>query len=856
MAGSNQNYNVGVLYDSLNSQRPTIPGSSPNYGSAHLTTQGMMYPAPITVTVPDNTVAEFTAVPNPGFKLDYWYFYGTGSQSQGNSIAVSVYGTDTIVAPSFAPDNPRYNRRITLTTSGAVGTNNVNVSSMSGYYSYDFSTTVAASQVIFNGTSVSDRRQLPDNQTIRVTAQVIEGYDIVFRSQGNPIASQVSVPMETGLTGSATPQQGDRGGDSSEIGGLVTSSSFTTRYVDIPNTTTSSPLNIEVEYVSQTQDYTVTTKTNPRTGAGSTTISIGGVTHSSPVTVSDGTEVKIYAIPAAGYTFSNWTLENGSSERPVTINTNPYTYNVHSNDTWIATLTSSTTKITAAADPSNGGQVNITDNTAGGFNQTGSSVTVRSTDTSANSVTLTAIAAQDYTFQYWYNDSDRSQQYYEERIEVEFGNVDTTWLARFAYTPNETVSFKSATSLTDGTDIDFGTGHQNVTFSVGYWDENGNKVEREIGPTAQFIEALVQNEGNDHYVSMKFGDSSPHRTVENGRIYRYDLTGYKYAEGYVTSSTSNNIVWQNITLDDDEWTLFVNPIIGDREKKYSLTGVYTKTELFKVETSISTPSGTHPNVTVNGAGEYANGSQVTVTTSAENTDRYRFVCWWDTVNDEQVSANQSYTFTLTENRKLEARYAEYLYIQYSANPSNLGTVSCRNTQTEEPVANQTYVEYGTRLTLNCTPNSGVSILNWTNGNTTIPGSANQQEISINVTGNCNVRVRLMETSKKLVVMVTGGGTVGIYLKDSGGNYGLVTPDTGTDSTYTIPNNGAVRAIATPNSPRYNFEGFTLYDSHDAVIGTSTSVQYDIPAVTQDMSLGAVFSFIPWISTLGNIIKVY
>ncbi len=847
-----QYYNVGVQYDSTQ-PRPSINGSNPNYGSAYVRYNGTNYGAGTSVTVLDGSTVEFYAVPATGFKLDFWYDYNTHAQIQDpdNHMAMTVNGSDICMEPSFIPNNPTYNRRVNVTTSGAAGTNNVNISSMNGYYSYDISTTVASKLDEFNGTNALGSRKLPDGKTIRVSAQEITGYDIVFRSGGQVLQSQQYIPVVSGGVSQGT-QQGDRGGsvgEESNSGFETSSNDSGWRYVDVTNNISSSTLAIEVEYVAQTNNYTVNTHSNPRTG-GTATVTVNGV-ESTSATVEEGTQVKLMAVPAAGYSFNSWS--NGSSERPVY--TNPYTYNVTSDDTWTATFTSTVTCITATVDPLNGGQVNITDGVIGGFDQTGQSVTVRSTDTTMPKVTLTAIAATDYTFQYWYNSNDTEVIQYGDRLELEFGEVDEEWIAKFLYTPNDTVSFKAATSMTDGSTLEFGTGHQDVTFTMTYKDMNGVRDELQVGPQAGYADVLIENDGSDHFVDVYFDYSDRIRTVENGRLYRYDLSGFKYAEGHVNQTSSSHISWNNITLTDNRWRLFVNVTGSEREQLFTVTGAYTKTEVFKVETSIVTPSGMHSGITVTGAGEYANGETVTVTTSAQNTDRYRFECWYDTINDEVVSNEPTYSFVVDGNEKLEARYAEYLYVQYSANPTNLGSVSCTDLDTHQSVTSGTYVGYGTELRFTCTPNSGVSILNWTNGNTTIPGSANQEQIDISLSGNINIRARLMETSKKIVVISTGGGNIGMYLKDSGGNYSLMTPDTGTDSTYTVPNNSAVRAVATP-APRYNFESFTLYDSHDAVIGTSTSTQYDIPGVSEDMSLSAVFSFVPWISTLGNIIKVY
>ena len=839
-----ETYYAGIRFDR------NIKGSSPDYGTPTIKYDGVIYPAGQTIEVQDNSTVEFRATPSSGFHLEYWKTTsGTQIQDPDGIYPYFVLGGDAYLYPCYAPTNPTFNKPIYLTTKGAAGTSNVNVSSMNGYYEYSVNTTVAENTVRFNGTGSVGR--LPDGKVIRLKARVIDGYSIVFKVDGsviptNTLAQQIAGSQTSGIgSESSSTEAGERGsGLSTDSGDDTLVGSW--RYADIQPTTGTTRMDLSVEYVADTQTYTVTTSPSPR-GCGSASVTvIGSGVSSQSVTVEDGTTVKIVATPAAGYSFENWS--SNASERPIT--TAEYTYQVHSNDNWTAKFTSSDTKITAVSEPTNGGTVNVTDNL--NFNQTGTNVSISQSQTQAQMVTLTATANEDYTFQYWYNDNDRSQSIYDERMQVSFGDTDVTWIAKFLYTPQDTVNFKVFTSI-DGVHPQYEAGNQNVNFSMSYKDTNGVMTDTIVGPTPQYIESLVETDQTGTYTNIKFGDNSPYYVTENDRTWRYDLTGYKYAVGYISgNSYSQDNVWDPITLVDNQWKLFLNTQ-GEREHVFTVSGFYTKTETFRVDTSVSTPSGSTSGITVSGSGMYSVGDSVTVRTSTTNTNRFRFECWYDILLDEVVSTDQEYTFIVNENTKLEARYAEYCQIQFSASPNNLGSVGC--TQGSSTISSGDYVEYGEDLIFTCIPGSGVSVLNWLDGSVTIPNSSGLTEIQMRVYGNMNIRARLMETSKKLTVRSAGGGIVNVYLKDSGGSYNLIQPDEDTESTYTIPNGNDVRAMAIP-SPRYNFESFTLYDSHDAIVETTTSTQLDIIRMVEDMSVSAVFSFVPWVSTLGTIIKVY
>ena len=114
---------------------------------------------------------------------------------------------------------------------------------------------------------------------------------------------------------------------------------------------------------------------------------------------------------------------------------------------------------------------------------------------------------------------------------------------------------------------------------------------------------------------------------------------------------------------------------------------------------------------VNGAGTYNAGEEVTVT--ATPFDGYSFVNW--TEDGTAVSADAAYTFTVTSDRYLVANFEEnivYYTVTLSANPADGGSVNGAGTYEE-----------GTSVTVTATPAEGYSFVNWTEDGTAVSADA-------------------------------------------------------------------------------------------------------------------------------------
>lgn len=106
--------------------------------------------------------------------------------------------------------------------------------------------------------------------------------------------------------------------------------------------------------------------------------------------------------------------------------------------------------------------------------------------------------------------------------------------------------------------------------------------------------------------------------------------------------------------------------------------------------------------TVTGEGGYLQGTQCTLEATAN--EGYQFVNWMK--DNQVVSTDATYTFTVTENGYFTANFEALTYaVTATANPTEGGTVSGADTY-----------NYGQQCTLSAVTNTGYDFINWTKGN--------------------------------------------------------------------------------------------------------------------------------------------
>ncbi len=151
---------------------------------------------------------------------------------------------------------------------------------------------------------------------------------------------------------------------------------------------------------------------------------------------------------------------------------------------------------------------------------------------------------------------------------------------------------------------------------------------------------------------------------------------------------------------------------------------------------------------VSGGGTYSSGSPVTVTASANSG--YSFVNW--TEGGSPVSSSASYTFTASANRSLVANFTQSVQtysVTVKASPKGTGTVSGGGSYSS-----------GSSVTVNASPNSGYTFVNWTEGGVPVSTSASY---SFTLTANRILVANFAQTSGSYTITVSAlparGGSV-------------------------------------------------------------------------------------------------
>ena len=203
---------------------------------------------------------------------------------------------------------------------------------------------------------------------------------------------------------------------------------------------------------------------------------------------------------------------------------------------------------------------------------------------------------------------------------------------------------------------------------------------------------------------------------------------------------------------------------------------------------------------VNGGGVFDYGNTCTVT--ATPNENYTFMYW--TENGDIVSSDAEYSFMVTDNRDLVARFTLPLNITVSAYPTEGGTVS-----------GDGVFDYGSNCTVTATPNENFSFMYWTENDTIVSTVA---EYSFIVTDNRNIVAHFT-----LPLSITASADPAEYGTVSGG--GLF--DYGSDCTLT----------ATAN------EGyiFTKWTNNGNVVSYSFNYTF---SVTENTDLVAHFQSVP------------
>ena len=308
---------------------------------------------------------------------------------------------------------------------------------------------------------------------------------------------------------------------------------------------------------------------------------------------------------------------------------------------------------------------------------------------------------------------------------------------------------------------------------------DGNTAD-EANVTSYIVNSLSQTvslSGGDGDTAFEAGVSS---YIVNEYAVEYTVTPNPTEGGtisggglYVYGSTATVTATPNEHYNFVSWTENGNVVSMDAEYTSDATADRSLVANFEPQThGINVSVNPAENGTVSGGGTYSYGSTATVTASPATG--YSFINW--TENDEEVSTEATYSFTVDGDRNLVANFELQTHgITVTANPTEGGTVS----------GDGTY-DYGSTVTVNASPATGYSFINWTENGEEVSTEATY---SFTVESDCNLVANFELNTHSISVSAnpTQGGTV-----TGGGSY-----DYGSTATVTASPNG-----------HYNFVNWT------------------------------------------------
>ena len=304
--------------------------------------------------------------------------------------------------------------------------------------------------------------------------------------------------------------------------------------------------------------------------------------------------------------------------------------------------------------------------------------------------TVSAEANPGFTFMYWtVNDEVVSND-----ANYTFNVTDEgDFVAHFGlpFSITATASPTSGGIVTGGGAFDYGmsctvTAIANPGFTFMYWTVNDEIVSYDVEYTFTVTSErnLVANFGLPFTITTTANPTAG-GTVSGGGAFDYGMSCTVVA----TANPGFTFMY---------WT--VNDEIVSYESNYTfiVTGERNLVANFGLPFTITTTADPEEGGTVAGGGAFDYGMSCTV--SAIANPGYTFMYW--TVEDEVVSYNANYTFTVTSERTLVAHFALPFTITVTANPATGGTVT----------GNGAY-NYQTSCTITATANTAYTFTNWT-----------------------------------------------------------------------------------------------------------------------------------------------
>ena len=370
--------------------------------------------------------------------------------------------------------------------------------------------------------------------------------------------------------------------------------------------------------------YTIDANPNPADGGEVSGTGIYPVGEECPFT-----ECTLTAYTNEGYTFENWT-ENGT----VVSSDATYSFTVSRNRTLLANFIPNSYEITASAYPEEGGTVSG----GGTFNY-------------GETVSLSAIANEDYVFLNWTENGNVVSTDANYSFTV---TGDRTLVANFAVSYEITISSNPPEGgfVTGGGSYYYGeectlTATANDYYFFVNWTENGEEVSTEADYSfiVEGDRTLEANFTNFFEVSYEITITS--NPPEGGLV--IGGGSYYYGEECTLTATANEgysfLYWsengEEVSTEADYYFI----VEGDRT---------LEANFFAVSYDIAVTFNPSEGGLVTGGGSYYYGEECTLTATAN--EGYVFLYWSE--NGKVISKDAEYSFEVVEDRNLEVRFAE------------------------------------------------------------------------------------------------------------------------------------------------------------------------------------------------------
>ena len=363
------------------------------------------------------------------------------------------------------------------------------------------------------------------------------------------------------------------------------------------------------------QSFTITVSANPTNGG---TVTGGG-------SYNQGASCTVSATANTGYDFTNWT-ENGNV---VSTQAN-YTFTVTGNRNLVANFQAQPQNftITVSANPTNGGTV-----TGGGTYQQGQSCTV------------SAVAANGYSFTNWTENGNVVSTNRNYTFTVTGNRTLVAHFTAQSYTITATADPTTGGTVNGGGTFNFGqsctlTATTAANYNFVNWTKNGQQVSTNATYTFTVTESAAYVA---HFELQSFNITVSANPTEGGTV-----TGdgtYTYGQTCTVSATTNE------GYDFINWTENGNVVSTDADYSFVVnTGrdLVANFESQPIDIKINVDPADAAQIT--GEGTYHYGDQVTL--EVIPNENYQFVNW--TEEGEVVCEETTYTFIATTSRTLTA----------------------------------------------------------------------------------------------------------------------------------------------------------------------------------------------------------